>query len=171
MKYRHFLAFLLLSALAISCTGSAKDNQPQQFEKMRAVCNESDLAQTNQQLTVKYLGKAYNFCCPACAKLFKTNPGYYANKIKIINLEASQFKFSPNTIVVNKNDIVRLVTTSKDVTHGVYIKDYAINVPVSKKEKKIIEFVATKTGEFNIHCSVYCGTGHSQMHGKLIVKE
>ena len=32
------------------------------------------------------------------------------------------------------------------------------------------EFIADKKGEFEMFCSVYCGQGHGQMKGKLIVK-
>jgi len=32
------------------------------------------------------------------------------------------------------------------------------------------EFVADKVGEFNFFCNVYCGEGHSEMGGKLVVR-
>ncbi len=89
---------------------------------------------------------------------------------KTFNVKASQFKFSPSTITVRKNDTVRLILTSKDVTHGLYIKAYKINMRVKKGEKKTIKFVANKTGRFPFVCSVYCGSGHRVMKGMLIVK-
>jgi len=93
------------------------------------------------------------------------------HKIKEIKLEAYQFGFSPDSVVVKKGDIVKLLITSRDVTHGVYIKEYGINVTVTKEEAKNIEFFANKAGKFDIVCSVYCGPGHSNMKGKLIVEE
>jgi heme/copper-type cytochrome/quinol oxidase subunit 2 len=42
---------------------------------------------------------------------------------------------------------------------------------VKKGQKTEINFVAEKAGEFAIVCSVYCGPGHAEMKGKLIVKE
>lgn len=90
-------------------------------------------------------------------------------KIKEIRLEAFQFGFSPNPVVVEKGDIVKLEITSRDVPHGVYIKEYNINVPVKKGEIKRVEFFADKEGEFNIQCSVFCGSGHSNMKGRLVV--
>lgn len=91
--------------------------------------------------------------------------------IKEIELEAFQFGFSPDPIVIKKGDIVKLKITSRDVTHGVYIKEYGINVSIKKGETKKIEFLADKIGKFDLHCSVYCGPGHSQMKGTLIVEE
>ena len=95
----------------------------------------------------------------------------YISKIKEIKLEAYQFGFSPDPVVVKKGDIVKLLITSRDVTHGVYIKEYGINVTITKQEAKKIEFFADKAGKFDIVCSVYCGSGHSNMKGKLIVEE
>ena len=37
-------------------------------------------------------------------------------------------------------------------------------------ETKKIEFIADKSGEFSILCSVYCGKGHHEMKAKLIVE-
>lgn len=92
-------------------------------------------------------------------------------KIKEISLEAYQYGFSPDPVVVKKGDIVRFDITSRDVTHGVYIKEYGINVTVKKGEHKKIEFFAGKEGNFDIVCSVYCGSGHSGMKGRLIVEK
>lgn len=119
----------------------------------------------------EYNGKTYYFCCPMCIEKFKQNPDEYISKIKEFNLEAYQFGFTPDIITVKKGDIVKLLVSSRDVTHGVYIKEYGINVPVNKGKVTKIEFIADKTGEFEILCSVYCGQGHSTMKAKLIVKE
>lgn len=96
----------------------------------------------------------------------KVTPG-----IKEINVEAYQYSYSPNPIVVKKGDTVEISATSRDVTHGFYIKEYGINAVVRKGEKTEIKFVADKAGAFDIQCSVYCGPGHMSMKGKLIVKE
>lgn len=94
-----------------------------------------------------------------------------SQNVKEIKLEAYQYGYSPERIVVKKGDTVRIYATSRDVPHGVLIKEYAINAVVKKGETKIIEFVAKKAGEFDIRCSVYCGSGHTNMKGKLVVQE
>lgn len=116
-------------------------------------------------------GKTYYFCCAGCIEEFKKDPQKYISKIKEIKLEAFRFGFSPDPLVVKKGDIVRLAISSSDVTHGVYIKEYNINITVKKGEDKKIEFLADKEGVFDILCSVYCGPGHSGMKGKLIIEK
>ncbi len=127
--------------------------------------------EASKEYSYAYKGKTYYFCCPACIGEFKKNPDKYISRIKEINLEAFQFGFSPDKITVKKGDIVKLDATSRDVTHGLYIKEYGINVRLKKGETKKIEFVADKTGEFDILCSIYCGRKHHDMKAKLIVEE
>lgn len=126
---------------------------------------------SSKEFSYTYEGKTYYFCCAACIEEFKKNPQKYISKIKDIKLEAYQYGFSPDPVVVKKDDIVRLQISSRDVTHGMYIKEYGINVSVKKGEVEKVEFLADKAGKFDIICSVYCGPGHSEMKGKFIVEE
>lgn len=86
-------------------------------------------------------------------------------------LDAYQFDFYPQEIKVKKGERVRIFATSRDVKHGIYIKEFKINVPVEKGRVKVIEFTADQVGEFDILCSVYCGKGHHVMKAKLIVEK
>lgn len=126
--------------------------------------------EARKEYSYTYQGKVYYFCCPSCIDEFKKDPEKYISKIKEFELEAYQFGFEPEEIVVEKGDIVRILARSRDVPHGVYIKEYNINVTVKKGETKKIEFIAKEAGEFPILCSVYCGRGHHSMKAKLIVK-
>ncbi len=94
-----------------------------------------------------------------------------SSKIKEVILEAYQYGFHPDPVIVKKGDRVRLIVTSRDTTHGVYIKEYNINLVAKKEKRETVEFVAKTAGEFDIICSVYCGPGHSKMKGKLIIEE
>ncbi|MBN2482833.1 MAG: YHS domain-containing protein [Candidatus Omnitrophica bacterium] len=127
--------------------------------------------EAQKEYSYTYKGKTYYFCCPMCIGKFKEDPEKYISKIKEIPFQAYRFGYEPQDIIVNKGDIVCLMATSRDVPHGVYIGEYGINATVKKGEVKKIEFVADKTGEFPVLCSIYCGRGHSQMKAKLIVDE
>ncbi len=91
------------------------------------------------------------------------------SEVKEISVVAKKFSFNPDSIIVNQGDKVKLLLTSEDVEHGFAISEYGINEKVNKGETKTIEFTADKAGEFEIRCSVVCGSGHSGMKGKLIV--
>ncbi len=93
-----------------------------------------------------------------------------APSVKEFDITAKQFEFIPSIISVNQGDKVRLNVTSEDVAHGFSISEFNINENLKPGVAKTIEFTADKSGEFTFSCSVYCGTGHSSMKGKLIVK-
>ena len=86
-----------------------------------------------------------------------------------INVEAFQFGFSPNPIKVKKGQKVTLNIKSMDVTHGFALPDYGINEQISPDKTTTVTFKADKAGEFGFYCSVFCGSGHARMNGKLIV--
>jgi len=88
---------------------------------------------------------------------------------KEINVIAKQWKFEPNSIEVNLNDKVILHIKSVDVTHGIAIPDFGISKQLSPGSEETIEFVANKKGTFSFFCNVYCGQGHKDMKGELIV--
>lgn len=90
--------------------------------------------------------------------------------IKEFKITAKQFSFEPSTIEVNKGDKVRLIVTSIDVPHGIKVEEYGINERLEVGKPVTIEFTADKQGSFTTFCSVFCGSGHSGMKGKLIVK-
>lgn len=125
----------------------------------------------SEEYSYSHEGKTYYFCCPMCIGEFKKNPEKYISKIKEINLEAYQFGYEPEEIVVKKGDIVRLFISSRDVAHGVYIKEYGVSARAEKGKVKKVEFIAKESGKFPILCSVYCGRGHSKMKAVLIVEE
>lgn len=92
------------------------------------------------------------------------------DNVKEFKITAKQFSFEPDTIEVNKGDKVRLVITSMDVPHGFSIAEYGINERLDVGKPVTIEFTADKEGSFTAFCSVFCGSGHSNMKGKLVVK-
>ena len=93
-----------------------------------------------------------------------------SSEVKEFKITAKQFQFEPSTIEVNKGDKVKLVVTSVDVPHGISIPEYGINERLDPGKPVTIEFTAEKEGTFTSFCSVFCGSGHSTMKGKIVVR-
>lgn len=93
-----------------------------------------------------------------------------APEVKEFEMTARRFAFEPGTITVSKGDTVRLKITSSDVTHGFTIDEYGIDENLPSGQEVIVEFVADKAGTFDFYCSVYCGSGHREMEGTLVVE-
>lgn len=87
-----------------------------------------------------------------------------ADDVHVITLKASRFQYSPSTITVSKGEHVKIVMENLDTTHGIAIPDYGVSGTDS------VEFVADKAGTFEFHCPTFCGPGHKEMTGTLIVQ-
>ena len=93
-----------------------------------------------------------------------------ASAPRVINVVAQRFTFEPSRIEVTEGERIKLVVTSGDGVHGVEIKKFKVTKKVPRGGDPVtIEFVATVAGEFPIMCSEYCGEGHEDMKGMLVV--
>jgi len=87
-----------------------------------------------------------------------------------IRMTAKKYEYSQAEIRVKQGEKVRLLITPTDRKHGFEIKELGIKTQLEKGKETVVEFEATKAGEFEFHCSVFCGFGHGKMKGKLIVE-
>jgi cytochrome c oxidase subunit II len=63
---------------------------------------------------------------------------------------------------------VRLVMTSLDVLHSLYIPAFRIKEDCVPGMKTHLWFTANMTGSYDLFCTEYCGAGHSHMRAKVI---
>ncbi|MBI3051936.1 cupredoxin domain-containing protein [Candidatus Woesearchaeota archaeon] len=96
--------------------------------------------------------------------------GQPSSSVREIPVRVFRFGFDPETITVRKGERVRLIFTSSDVRHGFSVAEYGIDVVVPAGGSVPYEFVADKPGSFVAYCSVYCGSGHAEMKGRLVVE-
>ena len=97
--------------------------------------------------------------------------GQVVGGVREVKVEAKQWAFNPDRIVVKKGEKVRLVVTSVDVQHGLGIPAFNVNQELPPNQPQTIEFTPDKAGEFEFRCTVYCGAGHGGMKGTLVVQQ
>jgi len=97
--------------------------------------------------------------------------GQLIDGVRVIEVSARRFEFDPATIVVREGEKVRLKVISEDVTHGFGVASYHIDRKLEPGQTETIAFTADKPGRHHFHCTVYCGSGHGDMHGELIVQD
>jgi cytochrome c oxidase subunit 2 len=66
---------------------------------------------------------------------------------------------------------VKVVFTSEDVLHDLYIPAFRVKADAVPGRYSAIWFEATKVGEYHLFCAEYCGTRHSGMIGTVYVME
>lgn len=78
----------------------------------------------------------------------------------------------PNSIGVlhvPANRPVRLLITSRDVIHSVFIPAFRVKMDAQPGRYTETWFIATKPGRYQMLCTEYCGAQHSKMWGEVVV--
>jgi cytochrome c oxidase subunit 2 len=88
-----------------------------------------------------------------------------------IHITAKKFDFAPDTITLKKGEPVVLVISSQDRKHGFNLRAFGIRADINPGETARIQFNPNKTGKFTFSCDVFCGEGHEDMTGTIVVTE
>jgi cytochrome c oxidase subunit 2 len=89
----------------------------------------------------------------------------------VVQITAKRFEYSPATITVKKGEPVVLELVSLDRVHGFDLPDFKLRTDVKPEQSVRLRFVPDKAGRFEFHCDVFCGAGHEDMTGELVVEE
>ncbi|MFC4776992.1 cytochrome C oxidase subunit II [Paenibacillus sp. GCM10023252] len=81
-------------------------------------------------------------------------------------VKAANWKFDEAEYRIKKGEAVNLSLESTEGIHGIAVRGTDIEVANGKTETVTIN----DAGEYELYCTVPCGTGHSKMKAKLIVE-
>jgi cytochrome c oxidase subunit 2 len=90
---------------------------------------------------------------------------------KEIGILAQKFEFMPDEIKLKRGVPVTLVVTALDRIHGFKIPQLGIRTDVIPGQDARITITPDKIGEIGFLCDVFCGDGHEDMNGTLIVED
>ena len=90
-------------------------------------------------------------------------------KEKVIKITAKKFNYTPGTVTLKKGVPVILEFRSQDVLMGFNLPDFNTRADIVPGKATRLSLTPDKTGTFVFLCDVFCGTGHEEMNGKLIV--
>ena len=107
--------------------------------------------------------------------------------VKVIEITAKKYEFSPSPVHVKAGTKVQLKITTLDRKHGFKIELYPDGsdkkgepglvftskedcFTIDKDAPAVVEFVAKTPGTYSFKCCVHCGLGHGGMKGKLVVE-
>jgi cytochrome c oxidase subunit II len=116
-----------------------------------------------------------------------TNAPQADQSVKVIEMTAKKYEFSPSPVHVKAGTKVQLKITTLDRKHGFKIEVYPDGsdkkgdpglvftskedcFSVDKDAPAAMEFVAKTPGTYSFKCCVHCGLGHGGMKGQLIVE-
>jgi cytochrome c oxidase subunit II len=106
-----------------------------------------------------------------CALILIGLPVWAQDSEQVIEVQAKQFAFTPSEITLTKDVPVVLELTSLDVKHGFNCSGLGLRADIYPGKTTTLRFTPKKTGSFTFYCDVYCGEGHEDMTGFLLVTE
>ena len=90
---------------------------------------------------------------------------------RTLRIAARKFEYEPREIRLKKGEPVTLEFTSLDVPMGFNSIDFNVRADILPGKVTSFAFTPDKAGKFVFFCDVFCGNGHEEMEGALIVTE
>lgn len=92
-------------------------------------------------------------------------------KERVIKIVAQRFSYTPAEIVLKTGEPARLEFASRDFVHGFKVPDLDIRADLPPGQVTIVRLTPQKAGVYGFLCDNFCGAGHEEMSGKIIVRD
>lgn len=88
---------------------------------------------------------------------------------RVIKIVAKKFDFVPSEIHVKQGETVVLQFTAPEVPMGFNLADFGVRTDIMPGKVASLRITPDKVGSFTFLCDVFCGSGHEDMSGTLVV--
>jgi len=88
-----------------------------------------------------------------------------------VSMMAMKFDYWPDTVTVKRGIPVVLELTALDRIHGFSAPGLGLRTDITPGPPTILRFTPEKAGVYNLHCDNFCGDGHEDMVGRIIVTD
>ena len=97
--------------------------------------------------------------------------GRSAVQVREVTVVGDQFAFSPARVEVQKDDLVQIKFSSKDMAHSFTIDaPYRISKRAGTGQTVVFEFRADESGRFRFYCNLTQDERCRKMIGELVVR-
>lgn len=97
--------------------------------------------------------------------------GAATQKIRMIKVSSKRYEFIPDTLTLKKGETVDIELTSEDIVMGFSVPDMTRRATLAPGHVIHLQLTPQKAGTFGFLCDVFCGSGHEDMNGTIIVIE
>ncbi|MFI5000410.1 MAG: cupredoxin domain-containing protein [Reyranellales bacterium] len=87
-----------------------------------------------------------------------------------IRISAKKFEYHPDKVTAKLGQPVTFVLTSEDRIHGFKMPDFGLRTDITPGQETRVTITPEKAGAYVYFCDVFCGDGHEDMSGTLIVE-
>ena len=88
---------------------------------------------------------------------------------RVIPIRAKKFEYTPSEIKLKLGEPVVLEFTTEDVHMGFDAPSLGLHADIVPGKVARVPFTPSKSGSFEFACDVFCGEGHEEMGGVIIV--
>ena len=92
-----------------------------------------------------------------------------AQSDRVIKVRAKKFVFTPNRIMLRKGEPVVFELTTEDVFMGFNLPELGVRADIVPGRTSRLRLTPPQAGTFDFICDIFCGDGHENMHGQLVV--
>ena len=86
-----------------------------------------------------------------------------------LRMVARKFVFEPATLRVRVGTPVVLHLSAPEVPMGFSLPDLNVRADIVPGRDAVVRFTPDRAGSFTFLCDVFCGSGHENMSGTLVV--
>ena len=87
-----------------------------------------------------------------------------------VEVIAEKFDYTPDMIKAKVGQPLTFVLTSLDRIHGFKMPEFGIRTDIVPDQETRLTITPTKAGTFVFFCDIFCGDGHEEMAGTLVVE-
>ena len=92
-----------------------------------------------------------------------------ASESQVVKVVAQRFQFTPSEIALKSGRPVVLEITSLDFIHGFNIPALGIRTNLLPGPPTRVAIKALAPGRYDFLCDNFCGSGHEEMNGTIVV--
>lgn len=93
-----------------------------------------------------------------------------ASNVRIVEITAKRFAFSPDKIILKKGETVTLRLHSEDVTHGFFLRPLGLDEEIPAGQATDVLVTPQTAGVFTTICNHFCGANHGNMNMTIVVE-
>ncbi len=95
------------------------------------------------------------------------SPGAPAERV--VQISAKRFEYTPEKVTLKRGEPVVLELRTEDRKHGFKIPALNVRADIVPGEVARVRIVPDKVGTFVFACDSFCGSGHEEMDGVIVV--
>lgn len=88
---------------------------------------------------------------------------------RVIHISARRFTYTPNRIELKIGEPVVFELVTEDIVMGFSIPDFKVRSDIVPGKTMRVALTPDKAGTFVFLCDIFCGEGHENMNGQLVV--